>query len=222
MDESGFRKVDDFRRGALEGYVRLRDVVPLATPFTVLIDPVNACNFKCTFCPTGDKELLNKVGRPLGVMPSELYGKIIDDIAGFPGRLKKLQLYKDGEPLLNKALPEMVALATERRVSEVVETTTNAALLDAGMAAALIDAELDAIRISVEHVHDAGYRQVTQDFADYERIRGNVATLFELRRKRAAPRKSTSRSSISGSARPRSANSTTNSRRSATASTSTA
>ena len=63
-----------------------------------------SCNFRCTFCPTGDYELLKSVSRPLGVMPYELFCKIIDDLKEFPEKLKSLRLYKDGEPFLNKNL----------------------------------------------------------------------------------------------------------------------
>ena len=145
-------RIEKHRKNILQGYVFLAQVAPLDTPFTILIDPANACNFRCVFCPTGDGKLLKQVGRPKGRMKLDLFCKIIDDIAGFKERLKKLQLYKDGEPLLNKSLPDMVAYAKQREVSEVVGTTTNASLLDADMAEGLLSAGLDQIRISVEHV----------------------------------------------------------------------
>ena len=43
-----------------------------------MIDPSNLCNFRCTFCPTGEKSLLGKYERPKGVMPFELFSKIIN------------------------------------------------------------------------------------------------------------------------------------------------
>ncbi len=179
----------DYRKNRYRNYVKLADAVPLQTPFTVLIDPVNACNFKCVFCPTGDPELLDAVGRPKGLMGLDLFCKIIDDIGTFDSRLRKLQLYKDGEPLLNKRLPEMVSYAKEKRVSEIVETTTNAALLTGDLAAALLDARLDAIRISVEHVTAEGYKDVTRNFSDYDAIRSKVEALFNLKEKRNSPLK---------------------------------
>ena len=41
----------------------LPDVVPLATPFVLFLEPTNICNFECAFCPTGNKELLRQVNR---------------------------------------------------------------------------------------------------------------------------------------------------------------
>lgn len=160
----------------------LRELLPLAVPFAINIDPANACNFRCTFCPTGDLEILRSVGRPKGAMGLELFHKIIADLARMVSqagqRVIKLNLHKDGEPLINKKLPEMIACAKSANIAESVETTTNGALLDEGRAEALIRSGLDAIRISVEHVTDAGYKQVTRTYADYDMIRRNVAFLF--------------------------------------------
>ena len=76
-----------------------------------MIDPSNVCNFKCTFCPTGDKELLDSVNRPLGIMAYDLFTKIIDDLRDFPGKLKSLRLFKDGEPFVNKRMIDMIRYA---------------------------------------------------------------------------------------------------------------
>lgn len=160
------------------------DVIPLATPFTLLIDPTNACNFKCTFCPTGDKQLLKKVGRPIGLMNFDLFRKIIDDLDGFEHKLKKLQLYKDGEPLLNKQLPKMIAYAKSRGVAEVIETTTNGSLITPKIAEAIIDSGLDRIRISVEHVSNMGYREITKTEQTYDAILDNIRLLHKTKKQK--------------------------------------
>ena len=67
----------------LENRTKLETVIPLSTPFVIFVDPADSCNFKCNFCPTGDSELMKKVGRPFKVMNFELYKKIIDDICEF-------------------------------------------------------------------------------------------------------------------------------------------
>ena len=40
----------------------------------VWIDPTNVCDFKCTFCPTGDDDLLKSL-RPKGQMTMKLTKK---------------------------------------------------------------------------------------------------------------------------------------------------
>jgi len=159
----------------------LRDHVLLNTPISVLIDPANLCNFNCTFCPTGDKDLLKKVGRPEGVMDWGLYTKVIKDLEVFPSKIKALLLFKDGEPLLNKYLSDMVILAKEKKVANSISITTNGALLTREWSKKLIGAGLDSIRISVEHVSNEGYKAITRRFDNYEKIIENVRILYEER-----------------------------------------
>ncbi|MBU4009615.1 MAG: radical SAM protein, partial [Proteobacteria bacterium] len=91
---------------------KLETVIPLTVPFIINVDPSDACNFQCKFCPTGDRKLMKKTpGRNHGIMDFELYKKIIDDICEFDKPIKVLRLYKDGEPLLNPRLAEMIRYA---------------------------------------------------------------------------------------------------------------
>ena len=76
----------------LEGRTALEAVIPLATPFIVFTDPASSCNFKCTFCPTGHRDMIAETGRFQGVMKFEVFQKIIDDlykfVADFPSKIK--------------------------------------------------------------------------------------------------------------------------------------
>ena len=162
--------------------VRLAEHLPLSVPFSVQIDPSNLCNFRCPFCPTGHPDLLSQVGRGRGqLLDFGLFERLIAEIRTFPRPLKTLALHKDGEPLLHPRLPEMAALARDAGVAERIVLLTNGALLTREKSSALLRAGLDVIRISVEHVHDAGYRERTQTFSDYERIVANVRALREER-----------------------------------------
>ena len=167
----------------------LRDVMLLATPMSVMIDPANGCNFRCVFCPTANPDLLASVGRPIGVMKYPLFTKIIDDMTAFERPVQSLLLYKDGEPLVNRRLADMVRYAKKKGVADEISITTNAALLSRERAVELIEAELDNLRVSVEHVHDEGYRKITQTFDDYQAIIANVTALFEEKNRRGSPLK---------------------------------
>ena len=83
--------------------IPLEDVIPLKTPFAVQIDICSACNLKCSFCFHSDTEALQNSGIKFGSMPLELFQKIIDDMKSCWGRqkIKKLRLFKIGEPLLH-------------------------------------------------------------------------------------------------------------------------
>jgi len=167
---------------------RLAESLPLDTPFSIQIDPSNLCNFRCRFCPTGHPDLLRQVGRSKGQLMSwSLYEKLISELAAFPQPLKTLSLHKDGEPLINPHIAEMVSLARKRNIAEKIIILTNASLLTRELSIALIRAGLDVIRISVEHVSADGYLKFTQVYDDYDKIVRNVQMLREERDRLQSP-----------------------------------
>ncbi|MBS2023124.1 MAG: radical SAM protein [Deltaproteobacteria bacterium] len=159
----------------------LQDIVPVRTPFVVYVESTNMCNFKCTFCPTGDKDVLEESGRPNGTMKFAQYKKIIDDLKEFPDKLKLLSLYKDGEPLVHKQMAEMIAYARDANIAERIWTKTNGALLNPKTNQALVDAGLSLITISVEAVNAKGYLDIAKVKIDYEKFKENIADLYARR-----------------------------------------
>jgi radical SAM protein with 4Fe4S-binding SPASM domain len=111
-------------------------------------------------------------------MPYELYRQVIDDLAQFPRRVKKIHLYKEGEPLLNPRLPDMIAYAKRKNVAERLDFTTNGSLLTPDLSLALIDAGMDRINISIEGLDDAAYERNSGVKADFKKIRENIAFLY--------------------------------------------
>ncbi|MBQ7477943.1 MAG: radical SAM protein, partial [Selenomonadaceae bacterium] len=146
----------------LSNRTKLETVIPLETPFLLFVDPSSACNFKCKFCPCGggNREVWGKNKKP-SIMTYELYRKIIDDLTEFPEKIKTLRLYKEGEPLLNKRLPDMIRYARAKDVVEKIDFTTNASLLTHDLGLAIADAGLDRINISVEAMDEEGYFSVS-------------------------------------------------------------
>lgn len=165
----------------------LRGMLPLAAPYSLMIDPANLCNFRCFFCPTGDPELLARHHRPRGRMSLELYRRIIDDLHDFETPLRVLHLYKDGEPLAHPDLPEMVRIAKRSGRAGRIETTTNGSLLTRERARALVQAGLDGIRVSVYGVDDESYRRNTRTAWTFQRIAANVAGLRQVRDETSSP-----------------------------------
>ena len=160
---------------------QLENVIPLETPFVVFVDPSDACNFKCRFCPTSDRDLMKAVGRPWKQLPFELFTKIADDMARFPSQVEVLRLYKDGEPLLNKRLVDMIKYAKDVGASKRIDTTTNAALLTKEKGKALADAGLDRINISLYGVTNEHYKNFSGVKLEFERVLANVRDFYEVR-----------------------------------------
>ena len=159
---------------------RLETVIPLSVPFIINVDPSDVCNFQCKFCPTGDRALMKITpGRNHGVMGFELYKKIIDDICEFEKPIKVLRLYKDGEPLLNPRMAEMIRYAKEKRCSERIDTTTNAVLLNPQKNIDLIAAGLDRINISIEGINTQQYWEFSKYKVNFDKLVENIHHLYE-------------------------------------------
>lgn len=155
----------------------LYTVVPLKTPYSLFIDVCNACNFKCKFCA------MQYSGRELPFrkmcMEYELFEKIVYDLKQFPDKLKMLRLAGNGEPLLNKRLPEMIELANREGVSEHIEIVSNASLLNPKLNRELVAAGLNRIRISIEGIDAESYFKMAGVKINWEQFVDNIRDLYE-------------------------------------------
>jgi radical SAM protein with 4Fe4S-binding SPASM domain len=163
----------------LEGRTALETVIPLSTPFVVFADPASSCNFQCTFCPTGHRDMIAETGRYQGAMKFDVFKKIVDDLAAFDKPIKVLRMYKDGEPFLNKRLADMIAYAKAAKHIEYIDTTTNGTLLTPERVGPVIEAGLDKINISVDGMTPETYRQFTGFNFDFKKFVENVKWLYD-------------------------------------------
>ncbi len=164
--------------------VRLAEAVPLRSPFLGFIDPSSGCNFKCTFCPTGSPELLRQVGRKNNVMKWEVFLKAVEGFAAFPDKLRALHMHKDGEPLMNPRIGDMLAYVVQKDIAEKYWITTNGSLLDEELSARIVESGIDAVRLSIEHVNSNGYADLTKTFDAYDELLQRIGTLRNERDKR--------------------------------------
>ena len=160
----------------------LSEVIPLPAPYVIYIEPTNLCNFKCAFCPTGDKELLKRVGRPSGMMDIKLLKKIVDDIKALQTKIKVVSLYKDGEPLLHPEFPEMVRYVKESGITSKICVKTNGSLLNPSLNKRIVDSGLNWLGISVESISSDGYKKISGVSLDYEKFKENIADLFSRKK----------------------------------------
>ncbi|MEM5471643.1 radical SAM protein [Hoeflea sp. AS60] len=162
----------------LEDRTALETVIPLETPFVVFVDPSSACNFKCTFCPTGHRDMIADTGRFQGAMKYDLFTKIIDDLGEFGKPIKVLRLYKDGEPFLNKRLADMIAYAKQSGHVDYIDTTTNGTFLTPERMGPVIEAGLDKINISVDGMTKDTYQRFTKFNFDFAGFVDNVKWVY--------------------------------------------
>jgi len=155
--------------------VNLWEVVPLPAPFVVYLEPTNLCNFRCTYCPTGHKHLRRQ--RPNGSMSLSAFKNIIDGFSELPP-VRRFNLYKDGEPLVNDAFPDMVEYLHKSGATEQIWTKTNGALLSPERNKRLAEIPLDMLGISIVGVNNGQYRALCDVHIDYSELVDNIADLY--------------------------------------------
>jgi radical SAM protein with 4Fe4S-binding SPASM domain len=158
---------------------RLIDAVPLPAPWTVFIDTGDPCNYKCEFCPTGHPDLLKKYGRKPTFMSYELFCKVVDDLKQFGRKAKRANLYKDGEPLLNKRFPDMVRYMRDAEATESIWVKTNGHLLAPELNKELVSCGLDMIGVSVTGIDAQMFQDIAHVKVDYEHYRAGVLDLYQ-------------------------------------------
>lgn len=162
----------------LEGRTLLQDVIPIETPFLLYLDPSSLCNFKCKFCPSGHKDLIENIGYKRNIMDLELFYKIIDDLKEFNKPIKFLRMNKIGEPFLNKNLEKMINYAQKSGKVEKIDLATNGSLFDRERMKAVIQAGVNRLNISVEGVNSEQYLKYCGVEFDFEKFVNNIKWLY--------------------------------------------
>ena len=142
---------------SLFGIVRVRHL-----PTFVSVEPANFCQLHCPECPVGmrgerreakgERGTLLLGGAGGGLLTMELFHRILDDVKE---HAHTMQFYFQGEPLLNKQLPEMIAMAHQVGLYTIV--STNAQALSRSTAEALVKSGLSHINVSIDGFSEESY-----------------------------------------------------------------
>ena len=134
-------------------------------PIHVDIESSSECNMNCPMCFRGRLSVKH------GIMDIGLYRRIIDECAAH--HIYSVKLSWRGEPLLNPALPQMVAYAKEKGIKEVA-FLTNGLVLEESLAAELIRSGLDWMTISFDGLGETyeSIRRPARYHEAVERVRG--------------------------------------------------
>ena len=143
--------------------VILEENIPLRIPICIYIDTTNACNFSCSFCPTGN-HLQKMVDVPTGLMSMETFQKIVNDCKNFVlfsgKKIKQLNLFHLGEPFLNKNLIKMVRYAHSEKIADEIFISTNGSRLSPEISEDLVTSGLDTLSISMYGTNDQEYSKL--------------------------------------------------------------
>ncbi len=155
--------------------IDMADAIPLDTPFTIVIEPTNACNFKCAFCfHSLDRNKLQEGGFNTNILGIDNFKKIIDDISKFKNKLKVLRFSGFGEPLLNRQLPDMIAYSKEKEIAERIMVISNGSILSRELSLELIETGLDELLISIEGLSDNDYQKICAVDFNFSELIDNI------------------------------------------------
>ena len=131
-------------------------------PTFVSVEPANFCQLRCPECPVGlrgeRREAKGEKGTPFlgeargGLLTLELFHRILDEVKE---HAHTMQFYFQGEPLLNKQLSEMIAMAHQVGLYTIV--SSNAQALNRSTAEALVKSGLNRIIVSIDGFSEESY-----------------------------------------------------------------
>lgn len=159
----------------------LGKIYPLRTPFTVILDASEACNFQCSYCfrSTAGDEAWGDYAIKRNHMGQGVFRLAVEQIKEFSDEIKRISLSNHGEPLCNRSLPQMVRYIKARGITAKISIHTNASLLDEEYAQELARCGLDKIVVSLQGLDADTYRRVCGVEIDYSRFYQNLRRLYD-------------------------------------------
>lgn len=161
----------------------LGEIYPIDTPFNVIIDSSEVCNFKCKYCFRSD-ENKNHWGyaQKANIMNWDVFQKVVEQINMFPQDVKQISLSNHGEPLANRKIPEMVRYMKKQGIKSKIAIHTNAALLDEEYVKDLADSNIDRIVVSLQGLTSQGYKETCGVMIDYDHFYEQLEYLYEIKK----------------------------------------
>jgi MoaA/NifB/PqqE/SkfB family radical SAM enzyme len=119
------------------------------SPRAVFIEITNRCNLLCQTCPRTyfDREPLKTLS----------YDEFVEIAEQFP-EMRRALLHGIGEPLLNKALPQIIAYLKRRKVEVIINS--NGTLLTPAWQEVLVESGLDEYRCSIDGARPETYARI--------------------------------------------------------------
>lgn len=163
--------------------VQLAEVLPLNTPFTVVLDASEVCNFKCNYCFRSENDIRAWGYAAENKMMSEaIFYSAISQIQSFPDEVRQISLSHHGEPLTNRRLPQMVKYIKGKGIKSRVSIHTNASLLTPQYVEELADSGIDRIIVSLQGLSADKYQSVCGFRIDFGQFYHNLKYFYEIKK----------------------------------------
>ena len=160
----------------------LGKVLPLDTPYTVLIDISDSCNLRCKYCFRYDTSIGAEDYRKNRLMDWETFQIVVEQLKEFPSQIKRIALSHNGEPLCNRKLPQMVSYIKNAGLTGRTEIHTNGLLLDKQYIEELCEAGIDRVVISLQGLDGDAYYKECRVKIDFERFYYHLKYFYQKKR----------------------------------------
>jgi radical SAM protein with 4Fe4S-binding SPASM domain len=137
------------------------------------IETVNACNAHCPMCTIADWN------RKAPTMKDPLFEKIALEICENRNFVKRVSLYRDGEPLLDNKLPQRIARLKDGKVKEVA-ISTNGSLMNQVRAKDILDADIDLVLFSIDSLKKETFEKLRAGLI-FEEVMENTRDFITMR-----------------------------------------
>ncbi len=152
----------------------IRKPIVWGMPISYSIEPTNLCNLNCPECPSGSGILT----RPIGNLNFREFKSWIDQIksTGF-----YVQLFFQGEPFLNKNLPEMVKYAQQNNI--YISISTNGHFINDSNVDFILDNAPDKLIYSVDGLDESTYQKYRVG-GTFKQVNDGLKTLIKRKNER--------------------------------------
>lgn len=161
----------------------LGEILPLATPFTVILDSSELCNFRCNYCFRSEN---NKRAWGYAIknnrMEEDVFRLAVEQMQQFPDDIRQISLSHQGEPLTNRNLPQMVKYIKKSGLKGRVSIHTNGSLLTPQYAQELADSGIDRIVVSLQGLSSEQYSAVCGYKLDFQQFYSNWKYFYEIKK----------------------------------------
>lgn len=149
----------------------VRGAIATRLPHILYVETTNRCNSLCPICPR-----TFNLREQDADLTYEQFVTILDQVPS----ATRLVLHGIGEPLMNRELPRMVAECRRRGLH--VLFNSNLALLREDLARALVEADLNELRVSMDAATPATYALI-RGINKLPQVTRNIRLMLDVRRR---------------------------------------
>ena len=141
------------------------------TPDTIIIEPTNICNLRCSCCPHGTNP---EESRPHGFLTTEAFDKILNNI---DVDVRKICLYLHGEPFLNKKLDYFIEQISKKGITSLIYS--NGYNIDTGLLEKVLAYKRTKFHFSADILSKEHFESIRKP-ASYEAMLNNLDIINNL------------------------------------------